>query len=213
MLRQRAQLLLSRTSSVASTARNQACNNNKKKNANISHRRSTVTLPAQISSSYRAVSTMSTSESTFSSSSSSFWNTTTALIAATVATTVVATSDYVSPIKTTDCCGIVGVIGTKDHPDAREFLLDGLTILKNRGYDSAGIATVPIRGEDIHITKFASDGDKADSIELVANHSQHLGHTMGIAHTRWCVISLLVLILIILRCFFSEFCYEMFLQN
>ena len=203
MLRQRAQLLLSRTSSVASTARNQACNNNKKKNANISHRRSTVTLPAQISSSYRAVSTMSTSESTFSSSSSSysFWNTTTALLAATVATTVVATSDYVSPIKTTDCCGIVGVIGTKDHPDAREFLLDGLTILKNRGYDSAGIATVPIRGEDIHITKFASDGDKADSIELVANHSQHLGHTMGIAHTRWCVISLLVLILIILRCF------------
>ena len=202
MLRQRAQLLLSRTSSVASTARNQACNNNNKKNANISHRRSTVTLPAQISSSYRAVSTMSTSESTFSSSSSSFWNTTTALIAATVATTVVATSDYVSPNKTTDCCGIVGVIGTKDHPDAREFLLDGLTILKNRGYDSAGIATVPIRGEDIHITKFASDGDKADSIELVANHSQHLGHTMGIAHTRWCVISLLVLILIILRCFF-----------
>ena len=201
MLRQRAQLLLSRTSSVASTARNQACNNNNNKLANISHRRSTVTLPAQISSSYRAVSTMSTSESTFSSSSS-FWNTTTALIAATVATTVVATSDYVSPNKTTDCCGIVGVIGTKDHADAREFLLDGLTILKNRGYDSAGIATVPIRGEDIHITKFASDGDKADSIELVANHSQHLGHTMGIAHTRWCVILLLVLILIILRCFF-----------
>ena len=204
MLRQRAQLLLSRTSSVASTARNQACNNTNMKNANI--------LPAHTSSSYRAVSTMSTSESTFSSSSS-FWNTTTALIAATVAMAVVATPDYVSPNKTTDCCGIVGVIGTKDHPDAREFLLDGLTILKNRGYDSAGIATVPIRGEDIHITKFASDGDKADSIELVANHSQHLGHTMGIAHTRWCVISLLVLILIILRCFFPEFCYEMFLQN
>ena len=203
MLRQRAQLLLSRTSSVASTARNQACNNKKKKNANISHRRSTVTLPAQISSSYRAVSTMSTSESTFSSSSS-FWNTTTALIAATVATTVVATSDYVSPIKTTDCCGIVGVIGTKDHPDAREFLLDGLTILKNRGYDSAGIATVPIRGEDIHITKFASDGDKADSIELVANHSQHLGHTMGIAHTRWCVVANFTYNLI-LRCLSSLF--------
>jgi hypothetical protein len=195
MLRQRAQLLLSRTSSVASTARNRACDN--KKNAvNISHRRSTaVSLPAHISLSYRAVSTMSTSESNFSSSS--FWNTTTALIAATVATTVLATSDYVSPNKTTDCCGIVGVIGTKDHADAREFLLDGLTILKNRGYDSAGIATVPIRGEEIHITKFASDGDKADSIELVADHSQHLGHTMGIAHTRWCVISLLVLVLVL----------------
>ncbi|OEU15019.1 hypothetical protein FRACYDRAFT_239700 [Fragilariopsis cylindrus CCMP1102] len=46
---------------------------------------------------------MSTSDSTFSSSSScSFWNTTTALIAA-----VVATSDYVSPNKPTDCCGMV----------------------------------------------------------------------------------------------------------
>jgi hypothetical protein len=78
------------------------------KNANI--------LPAHTSSSYCAVSSMSTSESTFSSSSS-FWNTTTALIAATVAMAVVATPDYVSPNKTTDCCGIVDVIGTKDHPD------------------------------------------------------------------------------------------------
>jgi glucosamine--fructose-6-phosphate aminotransferase (isomerizing) len=38
-----------------------------------------------------------------------------------------------------DCCGIAGVVGGSG--DAREFLLEGLTILKNRGYDSAGIAT------------------------------------------------------------------------
>jgi glucosamine--fructose-6-phosphate aminotransferase (isomerizing) len=67
-------------------------------------------------------------------------------------------------------------------------LLEGLTILKNRGYDSAGIATIPITGGDLQVTKFASDGDKADSIELVADHSQHHGHTLGIAHTRWCVV-------------------------
>mmetsp|Transcript_41753 Transcript_41753/g.100199 ORF Transcript_41753/g.100199 Transcript_41753/m.100199 type:complete len:724 (-) Transcript_41753:850-3021(-) len=85
----------------------------------------------------------------------------------------------------TDCCGIVGVVGTAEHTDAREFLLDGLTILKNRGYDSAGIATVPHTGGDMHTTKFASDGDKADSIELVKKHSHPLGHTLGIAHTRW----------------------------
>ena len=85
----------------------------------------------------------------------------------------------------TDCCGIVGVVGTAEHTDAREFLLDGLTILKNRGYDSAGIATVPHTGGDMHVTKFASDGDKADSIELVKKHSHPLGHTLGIAHTRW----------------------------
>lgn len=30
--------------------------------------------------------------------------------------------------------------------DCREFLLEGLTVLKNRGYDSAGLATMPING-------------------------------------------------------------------
>ncbi|KAG7360560.1 glucosamine-fructose-6-phosphate aminotransferase [Nitzschia inconspicua] len=85
----------------------------------------------------------------------------------------------------TECCGIVGVVATRDHADAREFLLDGLTILKNRGYDSAGIATVSADGGEMSITKFASDGDKADSIELVGKHSHSLGHTLGIAHTRW----------------------------
>lgn len=90
----------------------------------------------------------------------------------------------------TACCGIVGVVASKEHADAREFLLDGLTILKNRGYDSAGIATVSHDGREMSITKFASDGDKADSIELVGHHSHSLGHTLGIAHTRWYVMLL-----------------------
>jgi glutamine---fructose-6-phosphate transaminase (isomerizing) len=85
----------------------------------------------------------------------------------------------------TDCCGIVGVVGTSEHRDAREFLLDGLTILMNRGYDSAGIATIPHHGDEMKITKFASDGEKADCINLVKQHSQSHGHTLGIAHTRW----------------------------
>jgi glucosamine--fructose-6-phosphate aminotransferase (isomerizing) len=70
----------------------------------------------------------------------------------------------------------------------REFLLEGLTVLKNRGYDSAGIATMASTpGSPLAITKFASDGDKADSIELVKQKSQMIseGHSTGIAHTRW----------------------------
>ena len=36
------------------------------------------------------------------------------------------------------------------------------------------------------VTKYASDGDKADSIALVAKHSEASnGHHVGIAHTRW----------------------------
>lgn len=86
---------------------------------------------------------------------------------------------------TTYCCGIAGVVGTPNH-DARDFLLEGLTVLKNRGYDSAGLATMPSQGGNMVVTKYASDGDKADSIELIAKHSESsAGHHVGIAHTRW----------------------------
>lgn len=84
-----------------------------------------------------------------------------------------------------DACGIVGVVGQED---ARGFLLEGLTILRNRGYDSAGLATLQCDGGQptITCTKFASRGNTADSIELLRNQSSaHIGHRMGIAHTRW----------------------------
>lgn len=58
--------------------------------------------------------------------------------------------------------------------------------MKNRGYDSAGLATMPEGGGMMTITKYASDGDKADGIELVRKHSlASAGHAIGIAHTRW----------------------------
>ncbi|TYZ57638.1 hypothetical protein PybrP1_003390 [[Pythium] brassicae (nom. inval.)] len=88
-----------------------------------------------------------------------------------------------------DCCGIVGVVGTSQ--DASEFLLEGLTILQNRGYDSAGMSTqrLPTAGEAasaITTTKFASVGSTADSIDLLKKtRSEHDGHSVGIAHTRW----------------------------
>lgn len=174
MIRQRAQKLISRASALA-TAKNGG-----RRNA-TNHFQHRLTRSSEKLSSARAVSTLSTSES----ESSPLWNMTNAaaLVAAAAATTAFATSDSLAV--TTDCCGIVGVIGTGEHKDAREFLLDGLTILKNRGYDSAGIATVPSNGGEFSISKYASDGDKADSIELVAKNSKHLGHSLGIAHTRW----------------------------
>ena len=97
-----------------------------------------------------------------------------------------------------ECCGIVGVVGGPRRQGsgkgtARDFLVEGLTVLKNRGYDSAGIATVGLPGEgdkgepEMLVTKYASDGDKADGVELVDSKSRDIdrGHMVGIAHTRW----------------------------
>lgn len=84
-----------------------------------------------------------------------------------------------------DCCGIAGVVGASG--DAREFLVEGLTILKNRGYDSAGIATMSGTPSDgLTVTKYASVGENADGLELVKERSiASKGHHIGIAHTRW----------------------------
>lgn len=91
-----------------------------------------------------------------------------------------------------ECCGIAGVVSsnpkigsTSQVFDAREFLLDSLTVLKNRGYDSAGLATIST-DQQMHVTKYASIGENADGVELVREHSaDSMGHSVGIAHTRW----------------------------
>ena len=106
------------------------------------------------------------------------------------------------------CCGIAGVVGAKG--DARDYLIEGLTILKNRGYDSAGIATMDDNDPKLvgtstsflessitfflshsccvcfAVTKYASEGEKADGLNLVDQKSAASnGHNIGIAHTRW----------------------------
>lgn len=91
--------------------------------------------------------------------------------------------DFLWRDRSTDSCGIVGVVGGED---ASGFLLEGLTILRNRGYDSAGIASVPQDGNLLSVTKYASKDSTADSIDLLrANMMKHAGHHTGIAHTRW----------------------------
>jgi glucosamine--fructose-6-phosphate aminotransferase (isomerizing) len=86
--------------------------------------------------------------------------------------------------ETSKCCGIAGVVGAKG--DARDYLIEGLTILKNRGYDSAGIATMSDTHPSLVVTKFASEGENADGLNLVEKNSQSSnGHNIGIAHTRW----------------------------
>ncbi|GAX19814.1 glucosamine--fructose-6-phosphate aminotransferase [Fistulifera solaris] len=82
------------------------------------------------------------------------------------------------------CCGLVGVIGSENY-SSRDFLLNGLSLLKNRGFDSAGIATMDAQGEHMTITKFASVDHGMNSIELVQTQHPTSVDSMGIAHTRW----------------------------
>ncbi len=73
-------------------------------------------------------------------------------------------------------CGIVGYIGDKE---AAEFLLEGLSKLEYRGYDSAGIAVFD--GENVQVEK---------SVGRLAALREKIGGRMpqgclGIGHTRW----------------------------
>lgn len=74
-------------------------------------------------------------------------------------------------------CGIVGYIGTKQ---AAPIILDGLSKLEYRGYDSAGMAVYD--GNKINITK------SVGRLKILENLT-HGGETMpgvcGIGHTRW----------------------------
>ncbi len=74
-------------------------------------------------------------------------------------------------------CGIVGYIGEKE---AAPVLLDGLSKLEYRGYDSAGIAVYD--GEKINIMKARGRLKALD--ELTRGGETLPGH-LGIGHTRW----------------------------
>ncbi|MBR6133083.1 MAG: glutamine--fructose-6-phosphate transaminase (isomerizing) [Bacilli bacterium] len=72
-------------------------------------------------------------------------------------------------------CGIVGYNGSKRAVD---ILLDGLSKLEYRGYDSAGIA---IRDNDIEV--FKAKGKLSNLKEKIED--KDLKGTCGIGHTRW----------------------------
>uniref|UniRef100_A0A6A7G1D0 Glutamine--fructose-6-phosphate aminotransferase [isomerizing] n=1 Tax=Hirondellea gigas TaxID=1518452 RepID=A0A6A7G1D0_9CRUS len=84
-------------------------------------------------------------------------------------------------------CGIVGFVG----PDsAVDYLLEGMQILLNRGYDSTGISTLHVGSDSkisLRTTKFASRDTSSDSYDLLNAEAPdaHRGDTVGIGHSRW----------------------------
>ncbi|MDU0322823.1 glutamine--fructose-6-phosphate transaminase (isomerizing) [Clostridium butyricum] len=73
-------------------------------------------------------------------------------------------------------CGIVGYLGSGK---ATSFLINGLSKLEYRGYDSAGVAVV--NNGNIEVRKFK--GRLANLAENIKEHS--VEGSMGIGHTRW----------------------------
>ena len=73
-------------------------------------------------------------------------------------------------------CGIVGYVGKKK---ASDFLIEGLSKLGYRGYDSAGIAV--INNGKVEIRKHK--GRLSNLVEELSNNSAE--GTIGIGHTRW----------------------------
>lgn len=74
-------------------------------------------------------------------------------------------------------CGIVGYVGFRDCTDV---LMDALSKLEYRGYDSAGIAV--FENDEIKVAK--SKGRLADLAEKMKKEGKPAGHS-GIGHTRW----------------------------
>lgn len=76
-----------------------------------------------------------------------------------------------------EMCGIIGYIGNSEK---KQILLDGLSELEYRGYDSAGIATLC---ED-NLSIFKSAGKLKNLVEKCADF-QSSGFGVAIGHTRW----------------------------
>ncbi len=75
-------------------------------------------------------------------------------------------------------CGIVGYVGPKN---AVPFLLDALSRLEYRGYDSAGVAVIDESGR---LVGSKAEGKLARLTERLQNEGEVAGH-IGLGHTRW----------------------------
>lgn len=78
-------------------------------------------------------------------------------------------------------CGIVGYLGSDEY---REYILSGLRLLQNRGYDSVGISC--ISNGELHTTKFASKTtcDALDQLDETVRR-ENIKSNCAIGHTRW----------------------------
>jgi glucosamine--fructose-6-phosphate aminotransferase (isomerizing) len=78
-------------------------------------------------------------------------------------------------------CGIIGFVGPQGT-DVTSILLEGLSKLEYRGYDSAGIAVLTSTG---HLELRRKAGKIANLVASVENGARPHAGSLGIGHTRW----------------------------
>lgn len=84
-------------------------------------------------------------------------------------------------------CGIIGYVGP-EGTDVTTILLEGLSKLEYRGYDSAGIAVLTTSGDlSLHRQpgKIANLKKFVEQVTTIDSGSQAVQGTLGIGHTRW----------------------------
>lgn len=79
-------------------------------------------------------------------------------------------------------CGIVAYLGSFDN--GMDFILSGLNLLQNRGYDSAGISCILGSTGQLYTRKYASKEGR-DSLHLLRAEVQDKDANLIIGHTRW----------------------------
>ena len=81
-------------------------------------------------------------------------------------------------------CGISVIISKNDN-DVIKYILQSLSIIQNRGYDSVGIA-YQLTDCSFNIIKYASE-NTCDSFEKLKNHfnENNIKSNIAIGHTRW----------------------------
>jgi len=131
-------------------------------------------------------------DSTTTTSTTSTLLTRNLLVAATVfgLGMVATTDDSSTSTSFTHCSGILGVVGKEGS--SRDYFLQGLTVLQQRGYDGIGIVSTDNKEGGLVITKHAVlDGpdDKKENVVVSLIQEHYTSHSSvrptGMAHTRW----------------------------
>jgi len=81
-------------------------------------------------------------------------------------------------------CGIIGITGSKDVTSQ---LIEGLSLLEYRGYDSAGIAVIEKGSDSVFRLRAAEQGGSLHHLSggLEEMDLSTLAYSAGIGHTRW----------------------------